>query len=568
MNIKNAIIFLLLVCTSTTQAYWNIEGMEDNDFLPSGELNWRTAHFGIKASNYIYESGISDISIFMSNNGFTKLQDIDVTKTVYDRINKEYVKIDLQAAVFGKDISINNELKRLVVFAIRGTEGVADLITDFEADWVDWPGGGKVHQGFWASVVALKQELRTNVMDLFMDSNSLIFVTGHSLGGSIATLFTADLIDNGKSPENLLVYTYGAAGLANKGFFNTYKNKFNLHRIHTKNDLIEGGTNIYYRLTNGYMFPDGGHSSSKYYIPKIATMYRRFNDAAVYSWNGNASIINDYNGGVSQDGELFGVTLDVSKNDPLTPKNSFNSFQWQVNTSNGRNLLIKSKGVINRVRVCYSPWKYGEKKFCRGVDLPFVLDPSKDGFSPTNGSWFVVGVSSINNTDMVDQFQVEPTNLDGSDSVGTLRLSTVIDGTHIWTGTASLIDKSTGNIEDFGANHDVAYMLKDPENPLGSSPISMNSVVFFQWQVEANNGKKVHIRSNCATKATVSYGNWDSRQNDFVEHRVDLPYVVNPLVTNYQVKNGSWRVIKVAVQETNGDNCDNGKAMIWARVIK
>ena len=561
------VVILLVLITNISLAYWNISGMKDKDFIPTGELNWRTAYFGIMSSNYIYSDGLEEIDPFMSNNGFSAIQHIDKSTTV--TMGNDNIKVDLQASIYEKNIYINNKEKNLIVIVFRGTEGFDDVRTDLEAGWATWQ-KPMVHQGFFASLNVFEQSLQSDILKKIMDKDTIVFITGHSLGGAIATLYSARLIENGKSKKALLTYTYGAAGFANKSFYQKFKNTFFLHRLYNKYDTVAQGTNIYFRLTEGFRFPKGGHSSSDYYFPKIKSMYDIYNLVQVYSWNGNGSIINYENGGVSQDNNNFGIEKDVSRSDLLTSNKSFNSFQWQVNKSNGKKLLIEDvTGNAGRVQICYSSWADSEKKFCRTTELPYIIDPTKDGYKVDNGSWFIVGIGSRIELQDDYKLEVKPTNEEGSNNTRATKLSMVIDGTHIWTGTGSLIDKSTGTLDDFGANKDVAFMIKNPENPFTTLPTKMNSVVFFQWQVDANNGKKIKISSNCATKATISFGFWGHRQSDVVVHRVDLPYVINPKeIHGRDVRSGEWRVIKVAVEETNGNECSYGKARIYANVLK
>ena len=560
------IITLLILSINMTFAYWNINSMKDKDFIPTGELNWRTAYFGIMASNYIYSDGLEEIDPFMSNNGFTSIQHIDKTTTI--TFGNDNIKVDLQASIYEKKFYVNNQEKKLIVVAFRGTEGLSDIRTDAEAGWATWQ-KPMVHEGFFASLNVFEQSLQKSISEKIMDKNTIVFITGHSLGGSIATLYSARLIENGKSKKSLLTYTYGAAGFANLGSYQKFANTFFLHRLYTKNDPVAKATDIYYRLTGGFRFPKGGHSSGKYYMPKIKRMYTIYNLSQVYSWNGNASIINYENEGVSQDNNVFGIEKDVSKSDPLTPNKSFNSFQWQVNTDNGKNLLIEDvTGNSDKVQVCYGRWADSEKKFCRTVRLPYVIDPTKDGYKVADGKWFIVGIGSRSELQDSYKLEVKPTNEEGSNTQRAVKLSMAIDGTHIWTGTGSLIDKSTGTLNNYGANKDMAFMVKNPKNSFSSLPVNMNSVVFFQWQVDTNNGKKIKIDSNCATKATITFGYWNTRQYDFVAHRVNLPYIINPKEISRDVKSGEWRVIKVAVEETDGNECSYEKARIYADVVK
>jgi len=270
----------LLVLSSFAFSAWSIDGLEDKDFKPSKELNWQTADFGIKVSNYIYEDGLEDLNEFMDDNEFVTLQEIEDTTLV--NVNNTPVIADLQASVYKKEIVINNTNKNLVVIVFRGTAGTYDIATDLSARLTTFRKSDyfkiskpMVHRGFLGSVLLFQKRLDSDVQKIIESDDTIVYLTGHSLGGSLATLYATKLVDNKKSPEDIMIYTYGAAGFANKSFVNEFKNDLYLHRIHNKNDIVVQSTNIYSRLTKGYQFPTGGHSSDKEYMPRIKSMLKK-----------------------------------------------------------------------------------------------------------------------------------------------------------------------------------------------------------------------------------------------------------------------------------------------------
>jgi len=161
--------------------------------------------------------------------------------TVNDRIN------DIEASIAKK----HSQNKTLIVISFRGTnfgktDGINDIITDLNVKPVcgfsPWDNCSiKVHKGFFESeqlfekgikdnsiqFVKTKTESATTLFDIIKDANRTkssskniqFLITGHSLGGAVATLFAARLIDHYNiSPESIVVYTFGAPAAGNEHF--------------------------------------------------------------------------------------------------------------------------------------------------------------------------------------------------------------------------------------------------------------------------------------------------------------------------------------------------------------
>ncbi len=110
--------------------------------------------------------------------GFSEPTFVDVEKT----------DIDTQAFVMSSDKDI--------VVAFRGSESIKDWLSNFQA--VSDPGpmdDTKAHEGFQDALYPAVIRL-TNAISSRRTSNQRIWLTGHSLGGALASLFAGMLIEN------------------------------------------------------------------------------------------------------------------------------------------------------------------------------------------------------------------------------------------------------------------------------------------------------------------------------------------------------------------------------------
>jgi hypothetical protein len=109
--------------------------------------------------------------------------------------------------------------KKLIVVSFRGTCSLVDLITDVSIVQEPWVEGvdlkaediPKVHVGFRRSMNSISRRLKELVLATVAPGDSIsdydMLVTGHSLGGALATMFIADLgeygIDAGRALPQL-----------------------------------------------------------------------------------------------------------------------------------------------------------------------------------------------------------------------------------------------------------------------------------------------------------------------------------------------------------------------------
>jgi len=148
-----------------------------------------------------------------------------LSKAAYNKngylINKKYLiedkKTDTQCYVFVKNY--------ITYIVFRGTEKkLRDILTDLFAFKKEIPfkntKGIRVHRGFLSAYMSVRNKILDKVLEL---ENSHITVTGHSLGGALATLCAVDLQKN--SFGIIQINTFGSPKVGNKRFSNSFDNR-------------------------------------------------------------------------------------------------------------------------------------------------------------------------------------------------------------------------------------------------------------------------------------------------------------------------------------------------------
>lgn len=123
------------------------------------------------------------------------------------------------AFVLGELAGFSAALEGALVVAFRGTDNFANWLTDGQVVQVhDDPYPGKVHRGF---ATALAQ-LWPGVLEKLPPPGTVpVWVTGHSLGGALATLAAIRLENAGYTVR--AVYTFGSPRVGNLDFYHDYE---------------------------------------------------------------------------------------------------------------------------------------------------------------------------------------------------------------------------------------------------------------------------------------------------------------------------------------------------------
>ena len=72
----------------------------------------------------------------------------------------------------------------------------------------------------------------------FLNENCEIIISGHSLGGAIASLVGCYFLELGVKEENIQVYTFGAPPIGSKVFCDLYRKRLQAYRIVNEFDIV------------------------------------------------------------------------------------------------------------------------------------------------------------------------------------------------------------------------------------------------------------------------------------------------------------------------------------------
>lgn len=114
--------------------------------------------------------------------------------------------IDGAMELFGFVIESDSE----AIVALRGTSSPVEWVSDFIAQQTPYrpaPKLGMTHRGFTDIYMTMRKQLLAAIAAIAPDKP--LFITGHSLGGALATLAAPDLVLNAKCATPA-VYTFGA----------------------------------------------------------------------------------------------------------------------------------------------------------------------------------------------------------------------------------------------------------------------------------------------------------------------------------------------------------------------
>ncbi|GEM_PF-837994 len=159
--------------------------------LRNSSFSWRTSLSLAVASSVSYEAEAVVKNIGVNNWGFSRVVFFDVDETQ------------------GFIASVDD----VVLVAFRGTESLGDWLSNLDLASRQWPGHGELHNGFLACYERVKNLVLAEVSK--GGRAKKLWLTGHSLGGALATIAAADLTS---AHVVAGVHTFGQPRLGDQSF--------------------------------------------------------------------------------------------------------------------------------------------------------------------------------------------------------------------------------------------------------------------------------------------------------------------------------------------------------------
>lgn len=131
------------------------------------------------------------------------------------------------------------EASDIIVVVFRGTEDELDWTTNLNTRFVALQGGTRVHTGFFQAYWPIRDTMFDLVMRAIKYKPRPVYVTGHSLGGALALMATAELANHDEAVVRDSVaacYTFGCPRVGDASFDQYVKAP--LYRITNGVDLV------------------------------------------------------------------------------------------------------------------------------------------------------------------------------------------------------------------------------------------------------------------------------------------------------------------------------------------
>jgi len=181
-------------------------------------------------SLFVYDENVAMVSLKLSQSAYCLNTTSNWDCSTCDGINTLYSVIENKGS---QAIVGYNEPNDAIFVAFRGSENIQNWINNIRISKVNpYPEFAdiSVEKGFYVSYQNIKPQIESNVRVLSEKYNTnSIMVTGHSLGGAMASLMVFDVLNGVYDNVNLLpFFTFGSPRVGNNEFvskMNSYKSQ-------------------------------------------------------------------------------------------------------------------------------------------------------------------------------------------------------------------------------------------------------------------------------------------------------------------------------------------------------
>ena len=91
---------------------------------------------------------------------------------------------------------------------------------------------------------------------------------------------------------------------------------------------------------------------------------------------------------------------------------------------------------------------------------------------------------------------------------------------------------------------DITYSHQQLAEPTSAT----HPAVFFQWEIDHRDGRRVLLDAEGMETATLRYGLWNDRSQD-VSRTVNLPYILNPEDDHLSTRDGEYYVFMLGFDQ-------------------
>lgn len=139
-------------------------------------------------------------------------------------LKEEYKALDVYAANHANDMQFAiARFEGGIIIIFKGTKEAEDWLVNIDTEKVPGPWHTRVHRGFYQAMMGVWPMLNAVLKEMQSSSSQRLWITGHSLGGALATITAAQLWTHGRRVH--AVYTFGAPRVGNDAFVEAYNKR-------------------------------------------------------------------------------------------------------------------------------------------------------------------------------------------------------------------------------------------------------------------------------------------------------------------------------------------------------